>query len=163
MATLREVLERILSSRLSSPSVELANAMMDSSTWTAAIRGSGTAGTYQILSQNCRYSRIGRRIFLDLNITMAAAVTGGGTGALNITGVPFAKIADAFPIGAVSLDGLDWTAGALLALTFTTAGAGSTLQIRETNDNAAAAGLAVSAIAANDVIAGSISYETADA
>lgn len=55
---------------------------VEAGAWTAAIRGSGTAGTYQISSQTCRYTRIGRRVFIDVGIVMAGTVTGGGTGYL---------------------------------------------------------------------------------
>lgn len=131
--------------------------------WTAAIRGSGTAGTYQIASQTCRYTRIGRRVWLDVGITMAAVVTGGGTTALQITGAPYAKAASTFPVGSVRLNGLDTSAGAVHAsLVFSATSASSILMISETQDNAAPTDFAISGIAANDTIHASICYETDD-
>jgi hypothetical protein len=131
--------------------------------WTPVVRGSGTAGTYQIASNLCRYSRIGRRVWLDVLITMAPVVTGGGTSALAITGIPFAKIANSYPVGAARLSGVDWTAGANLCIAFDNTAASSTLVFQETNDNAANTQVAITGLAANDVIFGSICYETDDA
>lgn len=130
--------------------------------WTAVIRGSGTAGTYEIASQNCRYTRIGRRVWLDVFIQMAAVVTGGGTGFIQITGVPFVKIANSIPIGGVRVDGVDWTAGANVVLSWNDSGVSSTLVIDEVIDNASAGNVAISGLGANDAIYGSICYETDD-
>jgi hypothetical protein len=130
--------------------------------WAPVVMGSGTAGTYELAMDNCRFTRIGRRVFVDVGLQFAAAITGGGTSALSITGLPFEKSPDTFPVGAVVLDGVDWTAGANLSLAFSAISASSTLTIRETNDNAANAFLQIGAVAANDQIYGSISYETDD-
>lgn len=130
--------------------------------WTVAIRGSGTAGTYEIASQNCRYTRIGRRVWLDVDLTMAAAVTGGGTGYLQMTGAPFTKAANTRPCGSVRTSGVDIAAGAHISLAFIALSATSVLYIFETNDNAATTDLQVAGLAANDVITGSICYETDD-
>lgn len=136
----------------------------NSGPWTATIRGSGTAGTYQITTQRCRWTRIGRRVWLDVYIVMAAVVTGGGTGHIQITGLPFAKIADSLPIGSVRLDAVDWAAGANVVLSWSTAAASSTLVIDEVNDNASTTDVAIAGLGgANDAIYGSICYETDDA
>lgn len=134
-----------------------------SGAWTAVISGSGTAGTYQIGSQTCRWTRIGRMVFLNLNITMAAVVTGGGTGFLKITGAPFTKLATAAPQGSVWLAGVDWAAGASLSLSHTSfTSSVSDLYIAETNDNAANSSVQIAGLAANDIIVGSIAFETDD-
>ena len=132
--------------------------------WTAVVRGSGTAGTYEIATQRCRYTRIGRRVFLDVGIIFAGAITGGGTGDLNITGAPYSKAANTLPIGSVRLSGIDMvTTGASVILTFNSLGSAvSTLQINETVDNAAPNTVQISGVAANDQIFGSICYETDD-
>lgn len=133
-----------------------------SGTWTPVIRGSGTAGTYEIASHLCRYQRIGRLVVLDVRITMAAAVTGGGTGYLQITGAPYVKVANSSPIGSVRLSGVDYAANATLSMLFIDPAATSTLFFSETNDNAAATDLQVAGVAANDILGGSICYETDD-
>jgi hypothetical protein len=131
--------------------------------WTAGVRGSGTAGTYEIGTQFCRYTRIGRRVWLDVYINFAGAVTGGGTGDLNVTGVPFAKVANTFPIGTLYTNGLDFTtSGASLTMQFSTTGASSTLFIKENVDNSAGNNLPISGVSASDTFYGSICYETDD-
>lgn len=72
-------------------------------TWTPTVRGSGTAGTYEIGTNGCTYTRIGRQVTLNVFIQIQSPVTGGGTGDLQITGVPFAKAANANPTAAVYL------------------------------------------------------------
>jgi hypothetical protein len=141
---------------------ELAKQAPQSGSWTAVIRGSTLAGTYEIASQLTRYTRIGRRVWLDFYIVMAAAITAGGTGSLQITGLPYAKAADTLPVGPVSVDGYDTSANANLVVTFAALTASSILNIREYYDNAGANGLAITGIAANDIINGSICYETDD-
>lgn len=129
--------------------------------WTASIRGAGTAGTYEIASQFCRYTRIGRRVWLNVLVTMGASVTGGGTSNLQIIGAPFSRMTGSGPVGEVSLSGVDLTAGTIsIALSFDSGG--SSLEILQTSDNAAVASCPISGLAANDVIIGSICYETDD-
>lgn len=72
-------------------------------TWTPVIRGSGTAGTYEIGTNGCTYTKIGRQVTLNVFIQFQSPVTGGGTGDLQITGVPFAKAANSNPTAAVYL------------------------------------------------------------
>lgn len=157
----KEVLQNVLNSRI--PMTALGDIIMPSGSWTAAIRGAGTAGTYEIATQNCRYSRIGRRVWLDIFIIMSATVTGGGTSYLQITGVPFIKANNTLPQGAVYVDNVDYTGTANLTLSFTQISPSSVLYINETNDNAGAVALAVAGLSANDQIFASISYETDDA
>lgn len=72
-------------------------------TWTPTIRGSTTAGTYEIQTNGCTYTKIGRQVTLNVFIQMAGSVTGGGSGDLQITGIPFAKAANSNPVAAVYL------------------------------------------------------------
>lgn len=130
--------------------------------WTAAIRGAGTAGTYEIASQQSWYCRIGDWVYLSTFITLAGSITGGGTGNLNITGVPFTKIASHHPVGQVALVGVNWTAGAHLGVAFTSTDESTSLYVIETNDDAASAALAIGALAANDQILATIAYLAAD-
>lgn len=141
---------------------ELAKQSPQHADWTAVISGAGTAGTYEIDTQFCRSTRIGRRVWLDIRITLAAVITGGGVGTLQITGFPFSKAANTFPVGTMNPDGIDWTAGAVLALCFNAVSASSTLFLRQSFDNAGSTALPISGLAATDVISGSICYETDD-
>ena len=128
-------------------------------TWTAAVVGSGTAGTYEILSQYSEYVKIGAKVWLNTYITLAAAITAGGTGNLTITGAPFTKKANHGPCGPCRFSGVDWVAGSNLTAIFNSVtGASTSLIFIETPDNAAATAMAVSGLAANDVISFSIEY-----
>jgi hypothetical protein len=135
-----------------------------SDSWTPLVQGAGTAGTYEIATNGCRYTRIGRRVNLDVLVVMAGALTGGGAGNLNITGLPFNKAVNTRPVGSVWTSGVDFTtSGASIALSFNTFAATSkTLIILEAVDNAAGSTIPITAIAANDSIFGSICYETDD-
>jgi hypothetical protein len=136
---------------------------IESGSWTPVVQGSGTAGTYEIASHLCRYSRIGRRVFLDVSITFAGAVTGGGTGYMQITGVPYAKSASTSPIGPAAVVGVDFTtAGASLSLSFITSAASSIVYIFETVDAAGGKSLPIAGIGASDAVIASICYETDD-
>jgi hypothetical protein len=141
---------------------ELAKQFPQHGDWTPAVSGSGTAGTYEIATNLSRYTRIGRRVWLDFYIVMAAALTAGGTGTLHITGAPFAKAANTLPVGAVSVDGYDTSANANLVVSFSAIAASAILIVREYYDNTGANGLAIAGIAANDILNGSICYETDD-
>jgi len=72
-------------------------------TWTPTIRGSATAGTYEILTNGCTYTKIGRQVTINVFIQLQSVVTGGGAGDLQITGVPYAKAANSNPTAAVYL------------------------------------------------------------
>ncbi len=130
--------------------------------WTPVVRGSGTAGTYEIATNFSRVTRIGRRVWLDFGIVFAAVITGGGTVDLRVTGVPYAKAANTYPIGTLQTGGIDWDAGADLGLAFDNSTASSQLIVRQTFDNASASSLPISAVAAGETFFGSICYETDD-
>jgi hypothetical protein len=127
-------------------------------TFTATVAGSGTAGTYEIASQLSTYTKVGRQVTIASRIIMAAAVTGGGTNGLRIAGMPFTKAANTFPLGAVYLEGVDYTATASLSAAFDTTSTSTTIYFIETNDNAAQSSIQIAGVAANDVITFSITY-----
>lgn len=141
---------------------ELVKHYQQSDSWTPVISGAGTAGTYEIATNQSRYTRIGRRVFLDVDIVLAAAITGGGAGNLQITGVPYGKMDATLPQGSVRLNGVDYAASASLSIQWNASSGATALLIAETNDNAATTFTQISGVAANDRIAGSISYETDD-
>lgn len=139
--------------------------------WTPVVRGSGTAGTYELATASGTYYRIGDIVFASVFVQFAAVVTAGGTGDLQITGIPFEKLAAAtgsyYPPGAVIVGGagggIDVTAGAVsLSLGFNGATANSILVIQQSLDNAANTLLPIASVAANDIISGSIVYMAGD-
>lgn len=129
--------------------------------WTPVIAGASTAGTYELNTSTTKatYTRIGRVVHLSAYINLAGAITGGGTGELTITGLPFAKGANIPAWGITSFSNVDYAANANLACYFGTTGSSATLFIWETNDNAGVTLTPISAVSANDVIGISITYE----
>jgi hypothetical protein len=129
-------------------------------TFTAVISGLGTAGTYQVASQVSTYTVIGRSVTLNSKITLAAVVTGGGAGNLQITGLPYTGKAATFAYGSVVLSGVNYTtAGASIASEMDGTSHSSAIWFAETADNAASAYIPIGAVTANNVIAFSVTYE----
>jgi hypothetical protein len=160
---MREVLIGILNSRIENPETVFGGASQTSNAWTPVIGGNSTPGTYEVSFNFSRYTRIGRRVFLDLYVKLANSVTGGGVGYLAITGLPFAKSAGGFPIGAVHTGGVDFTtSGASLSIQFISTGASSVLYLHENVDNTAGNIVQIGQVAAQDEISASICYETDD-
>ena len=124
-------------------------------TWTATIRGSGTAGTYEIATNFCQYTRVGRQVTLTAYILTAGTVTGGGTGYAQITGLPFAKANNSQATGAVLFDGITFTDQPIVS--FITTNSTSTLYF-PTNITNTSGTVAISGIGAGDSIAFSITY-----
>jgi hypothetical protein len=58
-------------------------------TWTPVVKGSGTAGTYELATADGKYTKIGNTVAVSCRIKAAASVTGGGTGELLISTLPF--------------------------------------------------------------------------
>lgn len=130
--------------------------------WDVVVAGASTAGTYEIATNLSNYRRLGRHVWADVYIQMAAVLTAGGAGVLLIQGLPFRKAANTFPVGSISLSGVDLDAGAIPSLTFDTSAETTDLVIRQSFDNAAATNQGIASIAANDLLIGSICYETDD-
>lgn len=144
------------------PNKLLAQMFWLSGTWTASIKGSTGSGTYEIASQTSTYTRIGRQITVNTYITMAGAVTGGGTGDLtvNLETLGIYPKTGIRTFGAVMLSGINYTtAGASICAEADGTNHQNKIQFVETVDNAASAYIPISAVGANDVIGFSITYE----
>lgn len=128
-------------------------------TWTPVIRGSSTAGTYEQQTTFASYTKVGRLVTVQAYIKLAAAITGGGTGLFQITGLPFAKGANtSWGAGTVFTSNFDY-GGVSLAVTFATSSSGSGLVMIGSNDNAGWSYSQISGAAANDEFSFTISYE----
>ena len=128
-------------------------------TWTPAIAGSTTAGTYEISVSQADYIKIGKLITVNFRIVMAGSLTGGGSGNLEITDLPYSKASDIVAQGSVVTRGVDLTAGAIsLSCGFSTTSSVDKLVLEETIDNATSVIVPISAIAASDTIQGTITY-----
>lgn len=124
------------------------------------VRGSTTAGTYEIASQVSNYTLIGRTVTINAKITMAGAVTGGGVGDLTISSLPYPCRAGTLAFGVASMSGVDWTTvGASICCSIDAAVATGLIYFPENNKNAATTYIPISGVTANDVISFSISYE----
>jgi hypothetical protein len=137
-----------------------ANALDDyeEGTWDALIRGSETAGTYEIDNQYSTYTKIGRLVTANCRIVLDSSITGGGTGYVQITGLPFSKGASRVAYGATLLTNVDFT-GTYVTVAFVSLGATSVLHFVEIVDNDDPIAMPVSSISAGDGINFSITYE----
>jgi hypothetical protein len=130
-------------------------------TWTPVIQGSGTAGTYELDGGTtyASYTKIGRQVTLQCQIAFAAVITAGGSGNLNIIGIPFAKGNAQTPVGAISLFGVDLDNTCVHAtIRFSSGASSSTLIIYQIVDNAAGLSLPISAVSASDFINFTVTY-----
>jgi hypothetical protein len=136
-----------------------ANALDDyeEGTWALALRGDGTAGTYEIDTLIANYTKIGRQVTLNAYLQLAAVITGGGTGDLQITGAPFTGGTGLFT-GAVTMSNVSYT-GDYVCVTWAGQSGGQTnLYLRTTTANAGAGFVATSGLAATDTITFTFTY-----
>ena len=136
-----------------------ANALDDyeEGTWTPTIRGSGTAGTYEIAVNISSYTKIGRQVTANAFIILASSVTGGGSGYAQIHGLPFSKASNNYCNGTIAVTGIDYT-GTYLVCEFISVSATNVLYISDIVDGGSPIDLSVSTIGANDSIKLTITY-----
>lgn len=128
-------------------------------TWTPTVRVSGTAGTYELdANTTCRYTRVGRQVTLTVRIRLAAAVTGGGTGDLYITGVPFAKSANQIAVGSVYLASGTFTGNLPTVIFDSLEGTSSTLFFPQNASGGFGTSLPISFASANAYIGFTLTY-----
>jgi hypothetical protein len=139
-----------------------ANALDDyeEGTWTPVLRGSGTAGTYELSSSLAYYTKVGRLVTIHLSINLDDPITGGGSGYTQITGLPYAKIGSFHTTAVVNSIGFDYT-GDYLITRFTTGGDTSTvLGIFGNVDNGSLSLTPISGLSAGDSFTITVSYLT---
>jgi hypothetical protein len=82
-------------------------------TWTPTIEGTGTAGTATYATNNGRYTRVGRQIFIEAYLAWS---DGSGTGNLIVKGLPFqAANSSTFPTFTIIPASLTTPAGEYVA------------------------------------------------
>lgn len=153
--------------RISDTSKLLAEMFWITGTWIAGVKGSTSSGTYQIASQISTWTKIGRFITLNCRITLDSVVSGGGTGNLAVSldtiiagTVNASTKAGKVAYGSVSLSGVNYaTSGASISAEADGTAHPNQIWFVETVDNAASAYIPISAVAANSIIAFSITYE----
>ena len=126
-------------------------------TWTPTIRGSTTAGTYEIQTNGCTYTKIGRQVTLNVFIQLAGSVTGGGAGDLQITGIPFAKGSNSNPVAAVYLALGTFTGNAPTA-SWTSFSASSTILLNQIASGGFGSAIPISFASAGAYIAFTMTY-----
>lgn len=129
--------------------------------WTPVVKGDGTAGTYELNAgvTVCTVTKMGSLITANAYIVLAAAITGGGTGNLVISGLPIPKRAGSAAFGNGVFSGVDLATGAQISCYFGTTNTASDLLFWQTTDNASVTLLPVAGVSASDVIAFSVTYE----
>jgi hypothetical protein len=126
-------------------------------TWTPALRGSGTAGTYETASVSGVWTKTGRIVTVHWQITLAGTVTGGGTGFAVVTGLPFNSATTANAIGSCILSGVNYTAGAFVVPKIRSL-ASPNIIFQEMVSNTGVNDMAISAFGANDFVQGTLTY-----
>lgn len=128
--------------------------------WTPAVRGSGTAGTYQLDIATGQWTRTGNLVMVNARIIFAGAITGGGTGGLQVTGLPFAPRSTEVVNwhGTAYTNGIDWTGTALTAVANYT---NSVIAFYALNDNGTPIEVPISGVAAGDDLQFTVTYEAA--
>lgn len=126
--------------------------------WTPVVSGSGTAGTYEIGANGSTYTKVGRMVTLQGYIQFAAVVTGGGTGDLRITGLPYTKTANSYPVGSVYLALGTWS-GNHPTVVFGSFSASSTLLLQQDASGGYGTAIPISFASANAYLTFTLSYE----
>jgi hypothetical protein len=127
-------------------------------TWTPAIRGAVTAGTYELATATGVYTKVGNLVTVSCRIVAAAALTGGGTSYLQITGLPFANTAAAS--GTVSMAGLNMTTNYTWLVAAPIAGSGTTIwYLEECGDELNTSDFPISGFGINDTLKFTATYQ----
>lgn len=130
--------------------------------WTPSLRGDGTAGTYETVTAEGRWTRVGDLVTLSANLTLASSITGGGTGNLVIATLPFAPNNSTGSAGrwwgTLFVSGVD-IPGVFCGAQIHPISSSTYIYLYAMTDNAAYSSLVPSGLAANDFMQLSISYE----
>jgi hypothetical protein len=129
-------------------------------TWTPVVKGTGTAGTYELGATTvCTYTRTGRSVTLNAYIVFAGTITGGGTGELSVTGLPFTKRANSAAWGVTAFNGITYSAGKTVTVYFGTTSTSSSILFWESASGSNVTLTPITAVAAEKLIGFNITYE----
>jgi len=138
-----------------------ANALDDyeEGTWTPVLRGSATAGTYEIDTVFANYTKIGRQVSVNMILNLTGSITGGGTGYAQITGLPFTKGASQQIAGTVKFGTVDFAATTrYVTAEFNSSSATSIFYFTEIYDNASPSDMPIASFGNNSQIQVSLTY-----
>lgn len=127
-------------------------------TWTPVVRGMSTAGTYELQNAYGKYVKVGDLLMIEAYIQLASVITGGGTGNLGITGLPFGKPANAYPTGAAYVANVTITVSPIVV--FSSFGASTTLLLQQNASGGFGTSVAIGDVTAGDYISFSMTYRT---
>jgi hypothetical protein len=128
-------------------------------TWTPAVRGAGTNGTYTPTTADGTYTKVGRLVTASFRI-LGFSTASGGTGYMQITGVPFTNAG--YACGAVRFQFLTVAGSAvMLDVEFISASGATTLNFFESYNNAAGQDTPISSVSTSTVLFGTIIYSAA--
>lgn len=127
-------------------------------TWTPLVRGTSTAGTYELQNAYGKYVKVGDLLMIEAYIQLASVITGGGTGNLGITGLPFGKPANAYPTGAAYVANVTITVSPIMV--FGSFGASTTLLLQQNASGGFGTSVAIGDVTAGDYISFSMTYRT---
>ena len=127
-------------------------------TWTPTLVGNTTAGTYAIAASNCSYTKIGRQVTIQGELTMT--VTSAGTGLAKFGGLPFISDGGPAVVGNVRLVGITLPASALYMVGSLWTTSTTDFTVSAVKDNASPVSLDISGISTGDVVRISMTYFT---
>ena len=126
-------------------------------TWTPAVRGEATAGTYTTSSVSAYYTKIGNQVTVYASFGFSAA--SGGAGAIRIQGLPFNYKADTAAVGNVKAVSYDFTsANPSLSVIPNSAVTSNRITIFESVDNGAGQNAPITGVTTSTTIAFEITY-----
>ncbi len=125
-------------------------------TWTPVVKGSSTAGTYELALAEGKYTKVGNTVAISCRIKAASSVTGGGTGTLTVSALPFTyngnlAAAEAF------VNGTSFT-GSYAAVQKVTSGVSGDLVLSGVANTGTVTDVPIANFTADDVIEFSFTY-----
>lgn len=124
--------------------------------WTPVVKGSSTAGTYELATASGKYTKVGNAISVSCRVKAAASVTGGGTGSVLISGLPFTYNGDLAAAFAF-VNGIAFT-GSYTAIQKASSGASNEVILSGVANTGTVTYVPISAFVANGVIEFSFTY-----
>jgi hypothetical protein len=129
-------------------------------TWTPVVRGAGTAGTYTPVTVDGIYTKVGRLVTASFRILGGFSTASGGTGYMQITGVPFTNAG--YACGSVRFQSLVIGASTVMVdLEFIASSGVTILNFFESYNNAAGQDTPISSVSTSTTLFGTITFSAA--
>lgn len=125
-------------------------------TWTPVVKGNLTAGTYELATAAGKYTKIGNTVAISCRIKAAAAVTGGGTGVIVISALPFTYNGD-LAAAETFVNGIAFT-GSYVAVQKLSSGTSGDLVLSGIDNAGTVTNVPIGNFAADDLLEFSFTY-----